>query len=213
MNTLKRVRTYVGEACTLLWVERWTGSSFSEKGSILLFLNWCVLYWYSWERRRVLKIISVMSDSPAGTSAPSFSYIEFAPARSRKKRKDRTQRQEPTVTLIQGIRNEMAHCDWFSQSQSPSFFFFQSDNALFVWKQLSLLLSPGIVKEALKFRSVKPSVSVLCLGLGSPSASPNSRAQLSFLIELCAALDIVSQEEKKRAVNIAPWITPDFFLS
>ncbi|KAL9714755.1 hypothetical protein Ac2012v2_001413 [Leucoagaricus gongylophorus] len=109
--------------------------------------------------------ICLMSDSPAGTSAPSFSYIEFAPARSRKKRKDRTQRQEPTVTLIQGIRNEMAHSDWFSQSQS-------------------------IVKEALKFRSVKPSVSVLCLGLGSPSTSPNSRAQLSFLIELCAALDI-----------------------
>jgi len=52
----------------------------------------------------------------------------------------------------------------------------------------------GIVKEALKFLSVESSVSVLCLGLGSPSASPNSRAQLAFLIELCVAFDIVGQQ-------------------
>jgi len=52
----------------------------------------------------------------------------------------------------------------------------------------------GIVKEALKFLSAESSVSVLCLGLGSPSASPNSRAQLAFLVELCVAFNIVGQQ-------------------
>jgi len=59
----------------------------------------------------------------------------------------------------------------------------------------------GIVKEALKFLSVESSVSVLCLGLGSPSASPNSRAQLAFLIELCVAFNIVGQQYCSPSLN------------
>lgn len=106
-----------------------------------------------------------MSGSLADTPVPFFSYTEFTPVKSRKKRKNRTQRQEPVLTLIQGIRDDMVQSNWFSQSKS-------------------------IVKEALKFLSAESSVSVLCLGLGSPSASPNSRAQLAFLVELCVAFNI-----------------------
>jgi len=64
--------------------------------------------------------ICQMSGSLADTSGPFFSYTEFTPVKSRKKRKNRTQRQEPVLTLIQGIRDDMAQSDWFSQSQSPS---------------------------------------------------------------------------------------------
>jgi len=59
-----------------------------------------------------------MSGSLADTSVPFFSYTEFTPVKSRKKRKNRTQRQEPVLTLIQGIRDDMVQSNWFSQCKS-----------------------------------------------------------------------------------------------
>jgi hypothetical protein len=42
--------------------------------------------------------------------------------------------------------------------------------------------------DALSFRSPD----VLCLGLGSPLSSRESRAQLAFLLNICKCFDIVS---------------------
>lgn len=52
------------------------------------------------------------------------------------------------------------------------------------------ILGVELLQDYLTAHSLASS-EVLCLGLGSPSFSANSRAQLGFLLELCEAMGIV----------------------
>ncbi|KAJ7176832.1 SRR1-domain-containing protein, partial [Mycena filopes] len=49
--------------------------------------------------------------------------------------------------------------------------------------------SVELLKDHLNANSLSPS-QIICLGLGSPSSSPNSRAQLAFLLEVCKSTGI-----------------------
>ncbi|KAJ7219120.1 SRR1-domain-containing protein [Mycena pura] len=94
-----------------------------------------------------------------------FKYSAFTPVLSRKKRKNKTQLERPPLlTLVQRAAQELSKDDWISRC-------------------LCLL------QDHLATRSSAPS-KILCLGLGSPSSSPNSRAQLALLLEICKATAI-----------------------
>lgn len=43
---------------------------------------------------------------------------------------------------------------------------------------------------------------VICLGLGSPSNSPNANAQLAFLMEVCHDIGIVGKLQLPRCINV-----------
>ncbi|KAJ7090038.1 SRR1-domain-containing protein [Mycena crocata] len=95
----------------------------------------------------------------------SFKYDDFKPVVSRKKRKNKVQLERPPLlTLVQRAREDLAKDDWNSQCQQ-------------------------ILRKHMTAHSLSCS-QVLCLGLGSPSSSPNSRAQLGFLLEICEAMGI-----------------------
>ncbi|KAI0646859.1 SRR1-domain-containing protein [Trametes meyenii] len=106
------------------------------------------------------------------TSEPSnmqFGYEDhFTPARSKKKRKNRPQTAPPSpAALLHRASGELAHSDWLRDSlqslrKSLEEAFAPSDDA------------PG----------------VLCLGLGSPAASRDARAQLALLLAACDDLSI-----------------------
>ncbi|KAJ7779184.1 SRR1-domain-containing protein, partial [Mycena metata] len=97
--------------------------------------------------------------------AGHFKYSDFQPVVSRKKRKNKTQLERPSLfTLIQRAREELGQDDWNSQCQQ-------------------------ILQDHLTAHSLSPS-KILCLGLGSPSSSSNSRAQLGFLLEICKSTGI-----------------------
>ncbi|KAJ7694199.1 SRR1-domain-containing protein [Mycena rosella] len=94
-----------------------------------------------------------------------FKYSDFKPVVSRKKRKNKAQLERPSlVSLVRQAREELAKDGWNSRCQQ-------------------------MLREHLTGHSLSPS-RVLCLGLGSPSDSPNSRFQLAFLLELCHSMDI-----------------------
>ncbi|KAF7777564.1 hypothetical protein Agabi119p4_3636 [Agaricus bisporus var. burnettii] len=108
-----------------------------------------------------------MNESLNDKNTSPFSYSEFTPVIPRRNRKNKPQQVRPPLSvLVQRTRDEMSNDVWFSQCQS-------------------------IIRESLKpFPNEPSSFSVLCLGLGSPSASAISRTQLAFLMELCLALNI-----------------------
>ncbi|KAJ7470593.1 SRR1-domain-containing protein [Mycena latifolia] len=94
-----------------------------------------------------------------------FKYSDFKPVVPRKKRKNKVQLERPSlVTLAHQAREELAKDDWSSRCQQ-------------------------LLREHLTAHSLSPS-QVLCLGLGSPSSSANSRAQLGFLLEICESIGI-----------------------
>ncbi|KAJ7867953.1 SRR1-domain-containing protein [Mycena leptocephala] len=94
-----------------------------------------------------------------------FQYSDFKPVVPRKKRKNKVQSERPSLlTLVQRASEELAKDDWNAQCQQ-------------------------ILQDHLTAHSLSPS-QILCLGLGSPSASPNSRAQLGFLLEICKSTRI-----------------------
>ncbi|KAJ7098080.1 SRR1-domain-containing protein [Mycena belliarum] len=95
----------------------------------------------------------------------NFTYSDFKPVLSRKKRKNKAKVEPPPlITLVEQAREELAKDDWNSGCQQ-------------------------ILREHLTVHSLFP-VQVLCLGLGSPSSSPNSRFQLGFLLEICKSMHI-----------------------
>ncbi|KAF9476335.1 hypothetical protein BDN70DRAFT_812467 [Pholiota conissans] len=96
------------------------------------------------------------------SSDTPFSYSEFTPVKARKNRRKKTSPPLPAVlvTLREQIRQEK----WFAESSQ----IIQSS-----WREFSVH-NPG----------------VLCLGLGSPSASPIARIQLAFLAETCKQLNV-----------------------
>ncbi|KAJ6630662.1 SRR1-domain-containing protein, partial [Mycena sp. CBHHK59/15] len=81
----------------------------------------------------------------------------------RKKRKKHLA-QPSLFDLVQRAREELAKDDWIGRCQQ-------------------------ILQDYLTAHSLSSS-EILCLGLGSPSTSPNSRAQLGFLLEICEFLSI-----------------------
>ncbi|KAJ6546516.1 SRR1-domain-containing protein [Mycena vulgaris] len=95
----------------------------------------------------------------------SFKYSDFKPVAPRKKRKNRVQDERPSlVALVRQAKEELAKDDWNPRCQQ-------------------------ILRDHLTAHSLAPS-QILCLGLGSPSSSPNSRAQLGFLLEICHSMGI-----------------------
>ncbi|KAJ7040970.1 SRR1-domain-containing protein [Mycena alexandri] len=94
-----------------------------------------------------------------------FKYSDFQPVVSRKKRKNKPQLERPSLlTLVQRAREELSQDAWNSRCQQ-------------------------ILQDHLTAHSLSPS-KILCLGLGSPSSSSNSRAQLGFLLEICKSTGI-----------------------
>jgi hypothetical protein len=150
-------------------------------------------------------------------------YSEFTPVIPRRKRKNKSHQVRPPLSvLLQRTRDEISNDNWFSQCQSQ----FQFAGMFSYSISVSLFLHSfsnyqgffgclGIITESLEsFPNKSSSLSILCLGLGSPSASTVSRTQLAFLMELCSALDIVrtlwSNSFRHTSQTIIYRITPKF---
>ncbi|KAH7912131.1 SRR1-domain-containing protein [Hygrophoropsis aurantiaca] len=99
-------------------------------------------------------------------STPTFAYSDsFIPAGPRKKRKGKTREAPPSpLILLERAQEEITSGDWFSECRE-------------------------ILQGALRDTSID-CPEVLCLGLGNPCSSRDARAQLAFLIRLCASFDI-----------------------
>ncbi|THU90698.1 hypothetical protein K435DRAFT_252120 [Dendrothele bispora CBS 962.96] len=96
----------------------------------------------------------------------SFRYTEFSAPISRKTRKNKNEKPKvPLITLIQNSRKDLQQDEWSTRCQR-------------------------IILDALDQRSWKMPCRVICLGLGSPSNSSISRAQLGFLLDICDVLKI-----------------------
>ncbi|KAF7338431.1 Translation machinery-associated protein 20 [Mycena venus] len=94
-----------------------------------------------------------------------FHYSDFKPVVPRKKRTNKVQIERPSLlTQVQRAGGELAKDDWNARCQQ-------------------------ILQEHSTVHDLPP-LQILCLGLGSPSSSPNSRAQLAFLLEICKATGI-----------------------
>ncbi|KAF7295069.1 Translation machinery-associated protein 20 [Mycena indigotica] len=89
--------------------------------------------------------------------ATSFKYHDFTPVLPRRKRKPAQRPQ--LLTLVKQAAEELNKQDWNASCQR-------------------------LLQDRLDALSVPPT-KIVCLGLGSPCASANSRAQLAFLLELC----------------------------
>ncbi|KAF5330962.1 hypothetical protein D9619_005996 [Psilocybe cf. subviscida] len=98
----------------------------------------------------------------AANISSSFSYADFTPVKPRKNRKNRPQRTELPISppVIDALRAQLRADDWFAQC------------------------SHVIEREWTAKFSRSTNARVVCLGLGSPSASPIARTQLAFLVEL-----------------------------
>lgn len=105
-----------------------------------------------------------MKGSP-DTNSASFSYSDFIPVKSRKKRKGKNVHpsSSPSASLA-SLREQLQQDEWFLQCSH-------------------------ILKGAWSVISPEPPA-ILCLGLGSPTMSPNSNIQLAFLVEMCRDLKI-----------------------
>ncbi|KAJ6519456.1 hypothetical protein C8R45DRAFT_1066151 [Mycena sanguinolenta] len=124
------------------------------------------------KEQRVMKIASAISFTGSAQQQVQHgaedhcasTYSEFKPVASRKKRK--TNKARPSLlTLVQRASEELAQNDWIARCQQ--------------------LLQDHLTAYTFVFEQL------LCLGLGSPSSSPNSRAQLAFLLEICKTVPIV----------------------
>ncbi|PBK77981.1 hypothetical protein ARMSODRAFT_17302 [Armillaria solidipes] len=97
--------------------------------------------------------------------APSSSS-EFVVVSSQRKRKNRPRRDKPTVSdLVERTKQDLQNDPWTAAAIQ-------------------------IVQESSSAVHNDKSLDVLCLGLGSPCSSPNSRAQLAFLLLICKSLNI-----------------------
>ncbi|GBE82493.1 hypothetical protein SCP_0408770 [Sparassis crispa] len=110
-----------------------------------------------------------------GEELAPFGYADlFTPARSRKKRKGREQSASASpALLLERTSEELAGSGWVDESTRPL-----------------TTPDPELLREALALVSFPGSPHVLCLGLGSPAASRDARAQLAFLLAACDGLSI-----------------------
>ncbi|KAG6831295.1 hypothetical protein H0H92_011502 [Tricholoma furcatifolium] len=94
-------------------------------------------------------------------SSPSSSfYTDFVPVKRKKVRKSKAPREkEPLLDIVYRLRDDLHREDqWLSECLQ-------------------------ILREMIASSSTPEDI--LCLGLGSPSSSPNARAQLAFLLATC----------------------------
>ncbi|KAJ7063145.1 SRR1-domain-containing protein [Mycena amicta] len=96
--------------------------------------------------------------------AASFKYDDFTPVTSRKKKKKNLKARPPLLTLVQSAAEDLRKDNWNAICQR-------------------------LLQDHLDTLPVRPS-KIICLGLGSPSSSANSRAQLAFLLEVCKSTGI-----------------------
>ncbi|KIL68569.1 hypothetical protein M378DRAFT_190966, partial [Amanita muscaria Koide BX008] len=100
----------------------------------------------------------------------SYSYTDFLPARSRKKRKGNgTAGTTSPGAKLQNLRGELVQDEWFVQCRQ-------------------------MIDDSLSDLKVPSFTAVICLGLGSPSSSQNACVQLAFLLEICDYLLIERQK-------------------
>ncbi|KAF9264732.1 hypothetical protein L218DRAFT_200346 [Marasmius fiardii PR-910] len=95
----------------------------------------------------------------SSTNSESFQYSGFSAPISRKKRKGKQSTRPPLFTLVDQCRESLMENDWYGQCEE-------------------------ILIDLIPFNTNEP-FEIICLGLGSPSLSPISRAQYSFLLNLC----------------------------
>ncbi|KAK0210593.1 SRR1-domain-containing protein [Desarmillaria ectypa] len=112
------------------------------------------------------------------------SSSEFIAVSSQRKRKNRPRRDRPSVfDLVERTKQDLQNDPWtVAAIRTESFFpltFVSNDHYL-----------PEIVQESSSAVHNNECPDVLCLGLGSPCSSPNSRAQLAFLLLICKTLNI-----------------------
>ncbi|KAK0483465.1 SRR1-domain-containing protein [Armillaria novae-zelandiae] len=99
------------------------------------------------------------------TLAPGSSS-EFVVVSSQRKRKNRPRRNKLTVSdLVERTKQDLQNDPWTAAAIQ-------------------------IVQESSSAIHDNKCPDVLCLGLGSPFSSPNSRAQLAFLLLICKSLNI-----------------------
>ncbi|KAH9854032.1 hypothetical protein C2E23DRAFT_894228 [Lenzites betulinus] len=109
-----------------------------------------------------------------GEDGTQFGYEDhFTPARSarKKKRKNRPHPAPPSpAVLLDRVSEELAEGAWLRATQ----------------------IAPASLRESLDeaFPASDAAPGVLCLGLGSPAASRDARAQLAFLLAACDDLRI-----------------------
>jgi len=136
----------------------------------------------------------------------SFSYTEFKPVSTSRKRHSRGHFNPTTTSHVISLGEKLAEGEWFTECSSPYSSEFDDDPPFFVsvWAFLVRLrhfYPPELLKDAWgRFSASVTSVAsegssirvrVLCLGLGSPSTSKDARIQLAFLVEICKCLGIV----------------------
>lgn len=68
---------------------------------------------------QAIDIVAPMSGTTTNES-PSFSYSEFTPAKSRKKRKNKAEQERiASLELLQRAREELGQGNWLKQCQRP----------------------------------------------------------------------------------------------
>jgi len=122
-----------------------------------------------------------MSDGPS-----SFPYSEFSVPVSRKKRRNKNENPKvPLIKLIQNSRDDLQQDEWSTRCQRLFYSRIVTPNRPIKPRFI------GIILDTLDKTAWKTTSRVICLGLGSPSNSSISRAQLGFLLDVCNVLKIV----------------------
>ncbi|KAG5635900.1 hypothetical protein H0H81_009725 [Sphagnurus paluster] len=114
----------------------------------------------------------------SSSTSQSPVHPDFIPVNRRKRKSRATNPREPPLAAVQRVRDELARDDgWLAQCQQ-------------------ILIDAPLARAPLD---------VLCLGLGSPTASPNARAQLAFLLAACERLSI----DRAKVSLYDPVFTPE----
>lgn len=131
---------------------------------------------------------------------PAFEYDPaFTPSRPRKKRKNKTTSSLAPLVVLERTRQELvAAGEWTQHCTSLSLFLgfrlrlpgnhYVTDTA---HRGIPFFLPTELVRDAVAALAIRSSPKALCLGLGSPSASRDARAQLAFLLQVCDDLALV----------------------
>ncbi|KAF9533500.1 hypothetical protein CPB83DRAFT_845366 [Crepidotus variabilis] len=122
------------------------------------------------------------SSLPPPTASGSFTYSDFTTRKKKRNNKHQVSRTAPQTlsSSLPPLREKLlGEGEWFANCSR-----ILSD----AWKEFCATTTPTEQEPSTKCKS--DVVGLLCLGLGSPSASLNARVQLAFLTEACKILDI-----------------------
>jgi hypothetical protein len=124
----------------------------------------------------------------------TFRYVDesFTLAGPRRKRKHKPCQGNPSPRVqLDRATDELLSGNWFTQCYRPFNPQFFDILSFFPHNAVAELLRVALDELDFAIAPVDSPVNVLCLGLGSPTSSRNSRAQLAFLLKFCDSLDIV----------------------